>query len=36
VEADTVADAMDRFVFDSSWLGDVPPPRRPLLLFDGG
>jgi hypothetical protein len=27
---------MDRFVFDPSWLGDVPPPRRPLLLFDGG
>jgi len=27
---------MDRFVFDRSWLGDVPPPRRPLLLFDGG
>ncbi len=27
---------MDRFVFDASWLGDVPPPRRPLLLFDGG
>jgi predicted DCC family thiol-disulfide oxidoreductase YuxK len=23
-------------VFDRSWLGDVPPPRRPLLLFDGG
>src|SRR5262249_51275957 len=33
---DTLADAMDRFVFDPSWLGDVPPPRRPLLLFDGG
>jgi len=27
---------MDRYVFDPSWLGDVPPPRRPLLLFDGG
>jgi hypothetical protein len=27
---------MTRFVFDPSWLGDVPPPRRPLLLFDGG
>jgi predicted DCC family thiol-disulfide oxidoreductase YuxK len=27
---------VDRFVFDPSWLGDVPPPRRPLLLFDGG
>jgi hypothetical protein len=31
----TVA-GMARFVFDPSWLGDVPPPRRPLLLFDGG
>ena len=27
---------VDRFVFDRTWLGDVPPPRRPLLLFDGG
>jgi predicted DCC family thiol-disulfide oxidoreductase YuxK len=27
---------MGRFVFDPSWLGDVPPPRRPLVLFDGG
>ena len=27
---------MDRFVFDSSWLGNVPPPGRPLLMFDGG
>jgi len=27
---------MDRYVFDPSWLGEVPPPRRPLLLFDGG
>ena len=27
---------MDRFVFDPSWLGDVAPPRRPLLMFDGG
>jgi len=27
---------MDRFVFDASWLGDVAPPRRPLLMFDGG
>jgi hypothetical protein len=27
---------MDRFVFERSWLGKVPPPRRPLLLFDGG
>jgi len=27
---------MDRFVFERSWLGNVPPPRRPLLLFDGG
>jgi predicted DCC family thiol-disulfide oxidoreductase YuxK len=27
---------MDRFVFERSWLGDVPPPRRPLLMFDGG
>jgi predicted DCC family thiol-disulfide oxidoreductase YuxK len=25
-----------RFEFDPTWLGDVPPPRRPLLLFDGG
>jgi hypothetical protein len=27
---------MGRYVFDPSWLEDVPPPRRPLLLFDGG
>jgi hypothetical protein len=27
---------MDPFVFDPSWLGDAPPPRRPLLMFDGG
>jgi len=27
---------MDCFVFERSWLGNVPPPRRPLLLFDGG
>jgi hypothetical protein len=27
---------MARYVFDPSWLGDVPPPQRPLLLFDGG
>jgi predicted DCC family thiol-disulfide oxidoreductase YuxK len=28
---------MDRFIiFERSWLGNVPPPRRPLLLFDGG
>jgi predicted DCC family thiol-disulfide oxidoreductase YuxK len=27
---------MERFVFDPSWLGDVPPPARPLLMFDGG
>ena len=26
----------DRFVFDAAWLGHVPPPERPLLLFDGG
>jgi predicted DCC family thiol-disulfide oxidoreductase YuxK len=26
----------ERFVFDPSWRGDVPPPRRPLLMFDGG
>ena len=26
----------ERFVFDPAWLGNVPPPRRPLLLFDGG
>ena len=23
-------------MFGPSWLGDVPPPRRPLLMFDGG
>jgi predicted DCC family thiol-disulfide oxidoreductase YuxK len=28
--------SMDRFVFERSWLGDVPPPRRPLLMFDCG
>jgi hypothetical protein len=27
---------MDPFVFDPSWLGAAPPPRRPLLMFDGG
>ena len=27
---------MDPFVFDPSWLGDAPRPRRPLLMFDGG
>ena len=27
---------MDRYVIDPSWLGDVPAPQRPLLLFDGG
>ena len=27
---------MERFVFEASWLGDVPPPARPLLMFDGG
>jgi len=27
---------MDRHLFDPSWLGDVPPPRRPLMMFDGG
>ena len=27
--------ASDRLVFDPSWLGDVPPPARPLLMFDG-
>jgi predicted DCC family thiol-disulfide oxidoreductase YuxK len=27
---------MGRFEFDASWLGNVPPPRRPLLMFDGG
>lgn len=27
---------MDRLVVDPSWLGDVPPPVRPLLMFDGG
>jgi predicted DCC family thiol-disulfide oxidoreductase YuxK len=27
---------VDRHVIDASWLGGVPPPRRPLLLFDGG
>jgi predicted DCC family thiol-disulfide oxidoreductase YuxK len=27
---------VDRHVIDASWLGDVPPPQRPLLLFDGG
>jgi predicted DCC family thiol-disulfide oxidoreductase YuxK len=25
-----------RYVIDPWWLGDVSPPRRPLLLFDGG
>lgn len=25
-----------RYVVDSSWLGDVAPPNRPLLMFDGG
>jgi predicted DCC family thiol-disulfide oxidoreductase YuxK len=25
-----------RYVIDPSWLGDVSPPRRPLLLFDSG
>jgi hypothetical protein len=27
---------VQRHVFDPSWLGDVPPPSRPLMLFDGG
>jgi hypothetical protein len=27
---------IDPYVFGQSWLGDVPPPDRPLLLFDGG
>ncbi len=27
---------MSRYVFDPAWLGDVPPPERPLLMFDGG
>jgi predicted DCC family thiol-disulfide oxidoreductase YuxK len=27
---------MEPFVFDATWLGDVPPPRRTLLMFDGG
>jgi predicted DCC family thiol-disulfide oxidoreductase YuxK len=27
---------VDRYVIDGSWLGDVSPPKRPLLLFDGG
>lgn len=22
-------------IFDASWLKDVPPPERPLLLYDG-
>jgi predicted DCC family thiol-disulfide oxidoreductase YuxK len=26
----------DRYIFEPSWLGDVPRPHRPLLLFDGG
>jgi predicted DCC family thiol-disulfide oxidoreductase YuxK len=30
------SEAMERLVFDSSWLGDLPAPRRPLLMFDGG
>ena len=25
-----------RHVIDPSWLGDISPPQRPLLLFDGG
>jgi predicted DCC family thiol-disulfide oxidoreductase YuxK len=27
---------VDRYVIHPSWLGAVPPPQRPLLLFDGG
>jgi predicted DCC family thiol-disulfide oxidoreductase YuxK len=27
---------VDRYVINPSWLGDVSPPHRPLLLFDGG
>jgi predicted DCC family thiol-disulfide oxidoreductase YuxK len=27
---------MERYVIDPSWLRGVPPPARPLLLFDGG
>jgi predicted DCC family thiol-disulfide oxidoreductase YuxK len=27
---------VDRHVIDASWLGSIPPPQRPLLLFDGG
>jgi hypothetical protein len=34
--SDRYCPRMDRYVFDPSWLGEVPPPRRPLLLFDGG
>lgn len=26
----------ERYVFDPTWLDGVPPPERPLLLFDGG
>jgi predicted DCC family thiol-disulfide oxidoreductase YuxK len=27
---------VERYVIDPSWLADVSPPQRPLLLFDGG
>jgi predicted DCC family thiol-disulfide oxidoreductase YuxK len=27
---------VDRYVTDRSWLGNISPPERPLLLFDGG
>jgi predicted DCC family thiol-disulfide oxidoreductase YuxK len=27
---------VDRYVIEPSWLRGVSPPRRPLLLFDGG
>jgi predicted DCC family thiol-disulfide oxidoreductase YuxK len=27
---------VDRYVIDRSWLGNISPPERPLLLFDGG
>jgi predicted DCC family thiol-disulfide oxidoreductase YuxK len=27
---------VERYVIDPSWLAEVSPPKRPLLLFDGG
>lgn len=34
--ADAQSRRVNRFVFDTTWLADVPPPGRPLLMFDGG